>query len=546
MKNAGKSIVWMRVEMRSIREVKLASLPSLTTFFILVTWCFSISIRWDDFDQHTWVAGLAATYHVLWTVKALSASPLDAHWLLPTVTLAPEPGNPISWGLTVPTPQGSFIYTSFPPLGFLIPYVLDQVGEMTFKKLALFNSVLGLIAAIGTGLLARAVFQAHADRHDNLMEHRATGWIVYAAIASVYLFLRESLVSHGVVYWPHSLSQITLVAGAWITFRILRGQHSMADLVALCLVSFIYPSLEWTGFVFNVGLVIAFLFFPCLAGKSGRWAALVVVLASLAAGLVILAHFVMALGVQDTLSSFGTSALSRSALSHTAGKSSPPKLAVGYFVSFGALLPLGLLAFFQALRTGSLQANRPLAVLLFVTAFPIMENVIVMQHAAAFSFDRLKMALPLLLICVFAAKSLPRPGIAAVLAVYLVVSSNLQIFAHDKLYYADFRHVIFANSKLINNVREDPLFECSLLAASGSVRGYLNLSFGRDIFELSSVEDMISYVSRFDDEACGIVMIHMRDVLVRDFPRMGRVEIFDASGQLLRTYSRTTPGGQFS
>ena len=486
-------------------------------------------IRLDTFRQETGAQGLEATYHVLWTVKALAATSPETHWYLPRVTLAPTPGNPVSWGATIPTDSGAYIYTSFPPLGFLVPYAVATVlgGDISFSTLAFFNSILGLIASIGIGFLSRDAFNCVAECSSNKGN---AGWIVFAASATSYLFTREALVSHGAVYWAHSLSQVTLIFITWVAFRIFQGQRSNTNTFALFLGCSIYASLEWTGFIFNAGLVVAFVVFPRIPHTAGYCAALVVVIATLAAGFALLAHFAIALGIDETLSALGERASRRAVTSgYSLGR-----LAVGYFVSFGALTPLGLTAFLYILSCGIFKKTRPLLALLFISSFPTLENMILMQHAAQFSFDRLKVALPLILLCVIAIASVPRSAFATLLAVYLVVSSNLQIFAHDKLYFASWGEAVSTNTEIVRALQNDPLYNCSLLSAKSGVRGYLNLAVGRDVFEYWSLERLMTEAR--EEQACGIVLIETTNLFV-DLPLIDSIIVYDVNGRILRKFS---------
>jgi len=92
---------------------------------------------------------LAATYHVLLTVNALDESPVENHWYLPTVSLGRELDKHIPWGAAIPTKTGDYIYISFTPPGFLVPYSWLNIFGLrpTVKNLACYNFVLGSLSA---------------------------------------------------------------------------------------------------------------------------------------------------------------------------------------------------------------------------------------------------------------------------------------------------------------------------------------------------------------------------------------------------------------
>ena len=95
---------------------------------ILLSFAVTLLLRVDMFMERVGAPGIEATYHVLWTATALTGSDASAHLYLPTVTLDPNPENPIKWGATVPTPGGALVYTSFPPLSFLLFTAMLQIA----------------------------------------------------------------------------------------------------------------------------------------------------------------------------------------------------------------------------------------------------------------------------------------------------------------------------------------------------------------------------------------------------------------------------------
>lgn len=511
---------------------------------LLFAYAMSLGLRIDMFMERTGAQGLEASYHVLWTVQALEASPPEAHRFLPTVTRAPDPDALIGWGQTVPTPGGSQVYTSFPPLGFLVPFaVLGPLpGGHGFLMLALLNSLVGLAAAAGLGGLARAAalsLRADApDAMDGAVRDR-DGWVVFAAVAVCYLLSREALVSHGAVYWPHSLAQLCLIAGCWLAFRVFRRVHGWADLAGLFAVALIYPALEWTGFVFNAGLVLAFMGDGVWRRRAGVadghghvcWsAAVLVVLATLVSGGTIVAHYVSVIGAAELLSALGERAGARSFRAEAV-----VGLPLGYFISFGALVPLAALAAVRAVSAGLAGRHRPVALLIFVAAFPLLENAVMMQHAHQFSFDRLKLGVPLLLIgaLVAAHEGIPRRPVLLLGLVYLVIASNLQTFGHATLHYRPWGDAVAENDRILRAFAADPLADCAVMGTDGSVRGYLNLAFGRDIAERTDRAAMVAAPPRPDP--CGIAFVETRDVF-RDLPAISAITVLDADGTPLRRY----------
>jgi hypothetical protein len=517
--------------------MKSAKYPLLAIMAVLFAFVMSVAMRLPDLREETGAQGLEASYHVLWTGRALAHSSPASHHYLPTVTRDPTPGNPISWGGTVATPGGSYVYTSFPPLGFLIPTTLMNLRKAggSFCALGLLNTLIGLAAALMLAGLARASVLGTRSESDGAWH---TGWIVFGLIGVCYLFLRESLVAHGSVYWAQSPAQLTLIAGSWSAYRLFQGRGGGLSMLVLGLACLVYPLLEWTGFVFDFGVFLAFGYTLLAArrgagGMSAGTAALVmaiVVLAALAAGIGTLVHYFSVIGVEAMFKALAMRANARRGRAHEL-----LSLSLGYFISFGALVPLAALAAWRAIERRLFRGDRAFWLLLFVTSFPAIENVLLMQHASEFSFDRLKLAVPMLLLggAVLAAEQLARHVAVLVGIAYLVIASNVEIFANDQLYYRPWGEAVKDNRALVESFGKDPLASCAAYASSGRVRGYLNLLFDRDIYEQT---DMDKLAARPEIAGrCGVVMIGTKEVFT-DLPRVTGIEVFDAGGRLLRSY----------
>ena len=483
---------------------------------------------------------LEATYHVLWTLRALAESPAGAHFFLPTVTLDPIPGNDVAWGATVPTPGGSYIYTSFPPLGFLIPLLVLRLAGATsdLTSLAVLNSLFGLIAAFGLAALTRCAALAaigEQPRSCGLRSPALAGWAIFAAAGAGYLFLREALHSHGAVYWPYSISQIVFIFASWLALRrfmgVARGWERW-PLLALCAA---FPLLEWTGYVFNFGLATAFALEARrrgdrLLGGMQLWIALVTV----AAGAFTLAHLIAAVGVVDTLLAFVRRADSRS----VAGRGGPlahlTALPWKYWESVGALLPLGLAAGLVLAVPARRRPSRPILLLLAITAFPLVENLLLAQHAVQFSFDRLKVAVPLT-IALFTVIARVAPHwrmMAAAAAAASVVATNIPLFLHQQAAYQPWLEAVARNDVLVTQLRAESEADCAVYGSTHKVRGYLNLLIGRDMYEWMRPDDLLERMSRQGD--CGAILVETEPVFP-DLPRVLAIHVYDENGRLRKS-----------
>ena len=256
------------------------------------------------------------------------------------------------------------------------------------------------------------------------------------------------------------------------------------------------PYVEWTGYVANVGFALAELF---RNGREGLRRAFI--RASELAGLTLCslvlfcAHYLMRVSAADFLDSLLFSFTARNAASDQA---TYLDLLSGYAGSLLFLWGLLGVALVWALlvRRGSLSLSPGFGVLLFVSAFPLLENVVMKQHAVAYSYDRMKAAVPLvLLLCELARNALEvrayrrakgAPATAALVAAALVTSSlNFVSYVNDDHYiysffYKEDNELI---AQLINERYPDAVYACNR-----GIRGYANLLFGRGIYEFQTLE----------------------------------------------------------
>lgn len=495
---------------------------------IACSFAATLLLRADLFLERVGAPGVEATYHVLWTAMALAGSNASSHFYLPTVTLHPDPGSLISWGATVPTPGGAFIYTSFPPLGFLLFTAILQIGSATsFLALSLANAALGLVAALAMGGFARdAVLSCGPQVEDR----DRLGWLVFTLCVVAYLFTPEAMVSHGRVVWVHSLSQIVLIAGCWLTLRLLTQGATPAVVAGLALVAVVYPSLEWTGFVFNAGLfgVLALVAFRSKE-RATAIAAACVAAGTIAAGLAILVHFSAAIGLDRLVPALTSRAAAR-AYADVAVLDLP----LGYLVSFGALVPLAALALWRLLSTAT-GPWKDFWLVMVVASVPMIENAIMLQHAVRFPFDHLKLAMPLLLLCAMALATL-RPQLRRGWILFLLlaglVASDLSLYFVNTSHFAQWGSIHAAHTRLLEAFRQDALSGCRVVGTNGHVRGYLNFSVQADIRELTTPETVLTHAT--SDGNCA-VFIHTHTAFT-DLPEILEIEIFDAQGTLLRRF----------
>ncbi|HEY9226958.1 MAG TPA: hypothetical protein VIP11_09945, partial [Gemmatimonadaceae bacterium] len=239
----------------SVEQGRRVSLLRRAVVAILIGFVFSASIRWT-WRREPLVPNVEASYHVLLTVQALSQTPAAVHHFLPIVTLGRSLDRDVRFGGSVRGPNGIYYYTSFPPLGFVAPWAFFRLTGLapTIDHLLIFNLLIHLVA---TFLLVRLIVE---NAEVLGADEQTTMWIAVLAAGS-YLFAREALYSHGVVYWHHSMFQVVWLLQLTFAARVLRagdlgvpiGAVTTTGMVAT---SVLGPAIEWSGYLATFGAAI--------------------------------------------------------------------------------------------------------------------------------------------------------------------------------------------------------------------------------------------------------------------------------------------------
>lgn len=471
-----------------------AILRSPATHGVLVLLLLSVAsfqLRDGEFKQLQGAPGIIATYHTLLTITALDESPVQNHWFLPSVTLGRDIDKYIPWGATVATRTGDDIYTSFYSPGFVVPYLGLKAlhADISAHNLALFNGVLGGVSVLILFFLLNALL-----RYNGFSPVIASAAAVVAGCIGI--FSREALLSHGVTYWCHSLYQPLLMGSllCYLTYLTStderRRQISAAGLLVLTLLG---PLTEWSGYVFNAGLVLL-LWFNNRSSADSRALAIKVGAVTVLAMAMMLTHLMLVLGPRHTL---GALLLRFKARNAVAG--SLPWLLEGYGQSYGlyliVLLIILAIAGFSRAQYRSPTARRTTLCLFLAALIPLAENLLLLQHATSFSFDRLKF-IPAAAILIALAFAHYRTSARAVLTgvILIAAAQNYRTYRSDIEQSASWGQVDRNNQALAASVlkRIDP--DCSVFASEFEVRGYANLLFHHGIYENTSAEQAVDYL----------------------------------------------------
>ncbi len=462
-------------------KIKLNYLRTLLYFFLIsIVMLISVFIRNGQFKatQYQNVQNLDASYHVLLTIKALQENKPKDHLFLPIVTLGSQEDKNIPWGATVPDEKGNYYYTSFPQVGFITPYFIFSLFniELTTDDLMHFNLVIHYLCSLLLGYLTFLI----TGKFELNIKHRYS-LIMLASI--VYIFNIEALFSHGVIYWAHSLFQLFWIIQLILLYLILeKGQNPIiirTIYILFAFISFLLAATEWTGYLVNFALFLVFLN-RYLKKRINLTPLLLIVISTIASILYYVIPFIIVIGQDNLVNSLKARFFARN-ITNSVGWN---YLFKGYWESFSSyLIILCLFLFFgffnKNFRERFVKKFMEMKLWLFVLIFPMIENLIMKQHAIAYSFDRLKLILVIiiLLIICFSSIAIKQLKYFYILIIIGVVVTVFQFNNSTRIWKEPLLSVYKPMVNYIRDLGDVTLFN------HGPVRGYVNLTLDSGVYE---------------------------------------------------------------
>jgi len=476
------------------KHIKLVSFVVITLFFAA-----SVIIRISDFNQSNDIQNIDASYHVLLTMNAIDQAGIKSSSLLPLVSLTTDSAGPaVPWGATVKGNDGLFYYTSFPQIGFALPSIIFDYGHIpvTLFNLMLFNMLVGYISVILLFVICFLIARS-------LTKNEIKAHLLALTVSILAMFSIEVMFSQGVIYWGQSLMQPILLSQLIIVFALLQQKKKSTLLVILlALVILLGIMTEWTGYFSALGILLL-----CIvkAAKDKQWRQYApLVISVLVGGIIGTLLFVTPFIVKLSAPLFVETSMSRFIVRDSTNQDAPGLIAMlgSYVDSFGPFIIATLFVLAVALahpptRTALFTSLRRHAGLLFIATFPLLENVLLRQHAYEYSFDRLKFVIPLsmFLVIILASLKTRRTLLIALGAISIAIAVSLTQYTHSQRTavtpgYTD-------TSEILSYTKE--AYPNATYLFNGPVRGWLNNATGKNI-----IEQVQSYKSFRDNCTVGI------------------------------------------
>jgi len=496
--------------------------PILYAFIALATMlALSFGLRKSDFTDVAGSQNLEASYHVLLTVKALDESPARNHLFLPSVSLGNEADKQIPWGATVPTKTGDYIYTSFNFPGFVAPYLwFKSFGiEQSITNLAYFNILLGAISSLTLLILCYALLRASG------YSESISSFAALLACA-VSIFSREALLSQGLTYWAQSLYQVILGMTLLYLYKFLGARKKSAAFYALVVLTFFGALTEWSGYVLNAGLVLL-LWIGCRGNKESRRLAVWIFAATALAALATVAHFSAAVGFSPALDAILGRFLARST-----GAGSITGLVQGYGLSYGLflLLVVGIAAVSGFTKKAATEPSDRVLLVFLAACIPLIENLVMLQHATEYTFDRLKFIFPAALIFAFCFARSKLAGRVFILAALIAASiQGYKSYRTDLANYSAWAAIDKSNHAFAEKIKASAASTCAVFVSSIGVRGYANLLFNHGVYEYMTPQDADVLLQR--RKGCELVYIE-GSFAFPDLPKYSKATIRKEDGRV--------------
>ena len=329
--------------------------------------------------------------------------------------------------------------------------------------------------------------------------------IIIIATTLLYLFQIEVMQSNGAVYWVHSISQMLIAIQFWSFINYKNRKLYKGIFYSLCL---ILPYVEWTGYVSNCAYALMFLVYNIFKEKKLKINCLkqpfLIGLITICSFSIFSMHFLLNLDLKVYLKALKDRFLARN-INCAIEYSTLTNLIKGYIISYKYIIVFDIIIFIILLTIKEYRKNmwtliKEYKYLIFFFVFIMLENILMLEHAITYTFDRLKFIYIIIITTYILLSTILKTINNSEISKKLIMNSfiiSISIIAITNLYNYNYKesnyhykNVYFeANSILSKYVNENYTRDNSTLCSSYIVRGYENLLFNRSIHECTSFEN---------------------------------------------------------
>lgn len=458
-----------------------------------------------------------ATWHTLLTIRAYDETPISDHLFLPIVTLGDEDDKGISWGATLPDDKGNYYYTSFSPAGYFLPWLFLKVVKLPVDEMGLyvFNTFLFSLSAILLIYLLNLIYKGEKCRY-----------LLCLIGGLCYISVPEVLHGMGIVYWHQSLMQVTLLLQIIMFYKYITD-NSRISRYLFYILAVLNPYIEWTGYVANVGFALAELIrYWKIDRKRGFLNAVMLgVLTVLSFGLFSV-HYLLRVDASAFFDVLKSRFMARNVTTEIALTS----VFGSYYRSFMYLWVLLLfLLIYCFVKNGKLELRHGLLFLVF--GFLVLENIIMKEHALTYSYDRMKVIFVIILLLCEVVRNVIKTMRNKVAMCLLFLLTGSTVLLNMNSYIKDDSYICRVDYRADNQLLADFILEEypeAVYASNFLIRGYMNLLFGRGIYEWVDVDqakkiaaekgkDEVVFITQDGYKIQNINVYHMNSEVVNQY-----------------------------
>ena len=251
--------------------------------------------------------------------------------------------------------------------------------------------------------------------------------------------------------------------------------------------AFINPYIEWTGYVANVGFAIAELIVNYKESKiSGFKKAIILEFITVLSFGVFCDHYLL----RTDTGTFFLALKNRFMARNVTTSVLLTDVIGGYLKSFLYLwVVLLILTIWVFIKKGNVEIRD--GILLLVSSFPVLENIIKKQHALAYTYDRMKVVFVLIIIICELVRNLleinnSKKFLTIISGVFIACAwLNMSSYMNNTAYIWE---VDYRNSNSLMAEYVVTKYPDAIYASDTAIRGYMNLLFGRGIYEWQSFD----------------------------------------------------------
>lgn len=445
-----------------------------------------------------------ATWHTLLTIESYNETPISKHLFLPIVSLGQDTDKGIQWGSTIPDKAGNYYYTSFSAAGYFAPWLFFKIFHLPVceSSLYIFNSVLFMVSACLWCVFLIWIYKENKNAK-----------LIPAIGAILYIFAPEILHGMGIVYWQQSLMQVTLLIQIMGYYKY-RESNSKKGKIIFYIFSFLNPYIEWTGYIANIGFgIVEFVTNYKKQPKKALKEVLILGGITLFSFLFFILHYLLRVNIILFFQYLNTSFIARSVevpveITSVLG---------GYLKSF-----LYIWIFLLILTIWNIAISKKLEFfkgsLMFILAFPILENIIVKHHALLYSYDKMKGGFLIIFLCCELIYQILKRENNKRTSQILIVITIFTAFLNFKSYKNDSFYMWSTNYRqdnviLANYINEKYPANLAILSSEYDVRGYLNLLFKRGMYEYADLNKILPVAKEKMSQYIVVLTVEDEDIV---------------------------------